>query len=156
MWSVESTAYPVYTNRKLDVEKTQLPLEEFFKVLIYGDEIELKNRFLRIGAEYGTNQGESIKDFHRLGKMPTKQNDVIKDVIKLSASEEKAIKLILRTPRISAAKIASDLGVKPRQAQRIIASLKAKAGLKRRGARKNGEWYFATGKESLLAGGEKK
>jgi predicted HTH transcriptional regulator len=29
-----------------------------------------------------------------------------------------------------------------RQAERIIASLKRKAGLKRRGARKNGEWYF--------------
>ena len=43
-----------YTNRKLDMDKTQLHLEEFFKVLIYGDEIELHNRFLRIGQEYGT------------------------------------------------------------------------------------------------------
>ena len=29
-----------------------------------------------------------------------------------------------------------------RQAQRIIATLKKKAGLKRCGARKNGQWYF--------------
>ena len=34
------------------------------------------------------------------------------------------------------------LEVQPRQAQRVIASLKKKAGLKRRGANRNGEWYF--------------
>ena len=34
------------------------------------------------------------------------------------------------------------VGIRQRQAQRIITSLKNKAGLKRRGARKNGEWYF--------------
>ena len=47
-----------------------------------------------------------------------------------------------RDPRLSAAKLADLIGIKQRQAQRIIDSLKNKAGLKRRGARKNGEWYF--------------
>jgi len=139
-----------YTNRKLDVEKTQLPLEEFFKVLIYGHEIELKNRFLRIGLEYGTKDGDAIRGLHRRGKVTANQNDVVNDVVnvvaKLSASEEKAAKLILRDGHISAAKLASALGVKPRQGQRIIAALKSKANLKRRGADKNGEWYFDSGK----------
>jgi len=54
-----------YENDRLNVEKTQLPLEEFFKVLIYGDEIELHNRFLRIGQEYGTATANAIADLHR-------------------------------------------------------------------------------------------
>ena len=54
-----------YENDRLNVEKTQLPLEEFFKVLIYGDEIELHNRFLRIGQEYGTTTAKAMADLHR-------------------------------------------------------------------------------------------
>lgn len=63
-----------YENDRLNVEKTQLPLEEFFKVLIYGDEIELHNRFLRIGQEYGTTTAKAIADLHR-------HDDVVNDVI---------------------------------------------------------------------------
>lgn len=40
------------------------------------------------------------------------------------------------------------LGVKRRQAQRIIVALKEKAGLTRRGADKNGEWHFESPEES--------
>lgn len=131
-----------YSNIKLNVDKTQLPLEEFFKVLIYGDEIELHNRFLRIGQEYGTAAAKAVSDLHR-------HDDVIKDVIngviKFTRSEEIAVKSLVRDPRLSAARLSELLGVKHRQAQRIIASLKQKAGLKRRGARKNGEWYFESG-----------
>ena len=63
-----------YENDRLGVEKTQLPLEEFFKVLIYGDEIELHNRFLRIGQEYGTTTAKAIADLHR-------HDDVVNDVV---------------------------------------------------------------------------
>ena len=153
-----------YENDRLGVEKTQLPLEEFFKVLIYGDEIELHNRFLRIGQEYGTTTAKAIADLHRhddgvnvgvkrhddginVGKtrgddVIKRHDDVINDVIKFSEKEGIAVKALVRDPRLSAAKLADLLGVKQRQAQRVIASLKKKAGLKRRGARKNGEWYF--------------
>ena len=148
-----------YTNRKLDVEKTLLPLEEFFKVLIYRLEIELKNRFLKIGAEYGTRQGDSIKDLHRrdddIKMTDDVANDVVNGVVKLTAAEEKAVMLILHDSHISAARLAAALGLKPRQGQRIIAALKTKANLKRRGADKNGEWYLATGKEPLPVGGGK-
>ena len=83
-------------------------------------------------------------------------NDVVNGVVKLTAAEEKAVMLILRDSHISAARLAAALGLKPRQGQRIIAALKTKANLKRRGADKNGEWYFATGKESLPVGGGEK
>ena len=76
-----------YENQKLDVAKTLLPLEEFFKVLIFGCEIELKNRFLRIGQEYGSKAATAIADMHRA--------DVVKDVAKestLTAIEEMAVK----------------------------------------------------------------
>ena len=150
-----------YENDRLGVEKTQLPLEEFFKVLLYGDEIELHNRFLKIGQEYGSPTANAIADLHRhddvvsdvINKPDVVVNDVINrsDVvvnvvangeITLSAIEERAIKGLLKNPRLTAAALAVSLEISPRQAQRIIASLKRKVGLKRRGADKNGEWYF--------------
>ena len=157
-----------YENDRLGVEKTQLPLEEFFKVLIYGDEIELHNRFLKIGQEYGTPIGEAIKGVHRRDDVINRHDDgiivgvsdhdvVVNDGVKglnvvvnvvangemaLSATEERAIKELLRNPRLAASALAVLLEMSPRQAQRIIASLKKKVGLKRRGADKNGEWYF--------------
>ena len=161
-----------YENDRLGVEKTQIPLEEFFKVLLYGDEIELHNRFLKIGQEYGTAAANAIAGLHRhddgvndvvnkpdvginVGITPvddvvndvTKQHDdVVNDIVKFTDKEELAVKALVRDPRLSAARLADLIGVKQRQAQRIIASLKNKAGLKRRGAAKNGEWYFERGK----------
>lgn len=146
-----------YENQKLNVDKTRLPLEEFFKVLLYGDEIELHNRFLKIGQEHGSPAAKAIADLHRhndgvnvganksdvgINNSDDAINDVINSVIKFTEKEEIAAKALIRDPRLSAARLADILGVKQRQAQRIIASLKKKAGLKRRGARKNGEWYF--------------
>ena len=158
-----------YENDRLGVEKTQLPLEEFFKVLLYGDEIELHNRFLKIGQEHGTPAAKAIADLHRhddvvkrrddginkpndvinrcddvVEDVQKQQDDVVNDVVKFTEKEEIAVKALIRDPRLSAAKLADLIGVKQRQAQRIITSLKNKAGLKRRGADKNGEWYFAS------------
>ena len=130
-----------YENVRLQVEKTQLPLEEFFKVLLFGCELELKNRFLRVGQEYGTKPAEAIADLHRQDVgVNVGVNDGVKSV--LNQTEEKAVKAILRDNRLKSAQLAKILGVKKRQAERVIASLKIKAGLKRRGADKNGMWYF--------------
>ena len=155
-----------YENDRLGVEKTQLPLEEFFKVLLYGDEIELHNRFLKIGQEYGTPAAKAIADLHRhddgVNDVINKpnvginvgikcHNDGVNDGVNLrhdgvkytlTEAEEKAVKAILRDSHITAIVLSGILSVKKRQAERIIASLKKKAGLKRRGADKNGEWYF--------------
>jgi hypothetical protein len=139
-----------YENPKLNVEKTQLPLEEFFKVLIYGYDIELRNRFLRIGYEHGTPKAEAVKDLHRHDVVENsgdvginvginvgiKYNDV------LSHTEEMAVKAILRDNRLTAKSLSVVLGVTLRQAERIMASLKKKANLRREGSRKNGHWVF--------------
>ena len=107
----------------------------------------------KIRQEYGTTTAKAIADLHRHDDAVNKPdvginhgnnaiNDVINGVIKFTEKEEIAVKALIRNPRLSAAKLADLIEVKQRQAQRIIASLKEKAGLKRRGARKNGEWYF--------------
>ena len=146
-----------YENPKLNVEKTQLPLEEFFKVLIYGYDIELRNRFLRIGYEHGTQKAETVRHLHRhdadvndgvndgVNKGDDGVNGVKNDLIEryaLSEREEKAVMAILRDNRITAKQLADILSVKKRQAERIIASLKRKTPLCRDGADKNGRWVF--------------
>ena len=50
--------------------------------------------------------------------------------------------LILRNSLVTEGEIANQLGVTMRQAERIIAALKRKAGLRRRGSDKIGEWLF--------------
>ena len=103
------------------------------------------------GAKDGA--GEVIKDLHRRDVGINSRNvvindginhsdDAINDAIKFSKSEVMAAKAIIRDPRLSAARLAELLGVKHRQAQRIIASLKRKAGLFREGSRKSGIWRF--------------
>ena len=60
----------------------------------------------------------------------------------LNASEQKAATLILRNSFITESEIANQLEMTIRQVERVMASLKRKAGLKRRGSDKVGEWYF--------------
>ena len=60
----------------------------------------------------------------------------------LNTSEQMAARLILRDSSVTEEGIANQLNVTLRQAERIIAALKRKAGLKRRGSDKVGEWYF--------------
>ena len=139
-----------YENGKRNIEKTLLPLEEFFKVLLFGEEIELKNRFLRIGSEYGSSVATAVTGLHRhnknsdVGVKPGDdvENVVVNVVVKLTQSEKLAFREIERDGSVSAAKLAEKLSVSPRQAQRLIAALKKKAGLRRRGSDKTGEWYF--------------
>ena len=60
----------------------------------------------------------------------------------LSPSEQKAALLILRNSSVTEAEIANQLGMTIRQVERIFAALKRKAGLRRRGSDKSGEWCF--------------
>ena len=83
-----------YSNIKLNIEKTQEHLEEFFKVLIYGYEIELRNRFLKIGQEYGTPAAKAIADLHRHDDVVNKPDVGINhgdDVINGGMKDESAL-----------------------------------------------------------------
>lgn len=99
-------------------------------------DLELKNRFLRIGQEYGTKTASAIGSLHRNAAA----NDGIN--VGIYETEGRAMGLIKGNPRLTAASLAVALGVEKRHAERILAALKKKAGLKRRGSRKSGEWYF--------------
>ena len=70
-----------YENAQLDVVREQVYLEEFFKVLLWGAEIELKNRFLRIGFEYGSKAADSVAGLHR--KLPIESTKLPIDLEKL-------------------------------------------------------------------------
>ena len=60
----------------------------------------------------------------------------------LNASEQRVVQLILRNSSVTEEELANQLGVTLRQTERIVAALKKKAGLSRRGSDKSGEWYF--------------
>lgn len=124
-----------YSDRKRDVEPTLVPLENFFKVLVFGRDIPLKNRYLRLGAEYGTSKPTSTAEDVQLNVQLNVQ-------IKLSSAEEAAALAIWADSKVTLPRLGEILGVSARQAGRIVASLKKKAGLKRVGSRKNGEWKF--------------
>ena len=134
----------------LNVEKTLQPLKDFFKVLIYGSNIELRNRFLRIGFEHGTQKIDVVKDLHRDGvgidvginSVDVGINVGIKQGEILSHTEEHAAQAILQDNRITAKALSAVLGVSLRQAERIMMSLKKKTNLRREGSRKNGRWTF--------------
>lgn len=72
-----------YENTQLNVEKTTAYLEDFFKVLLFGDEIELKNRFLRIGFEYESSNAEKVADMHRRQKLDVGKSELDIDSEKL-------------------------------------------------------------------------
>lgn len=104
-----------------------------------GQDIELRNRFWRIGHEYGTTAAKAMENLHRhdVGiKSESKHLDVGINVgISLTQAEEAAAQAILRNPRLTASKLGDAVGVTSRQAERILASLKKKANLRREGAR---------------------
>ncbi|MGN0845974.1 MAG: hypothetical protein ACI4RA_01160 [Kiritimatiellia bacterium] len=70
------------------------------------------------------------------------QDVVVNVVVALSTTEERAIAELLRNPRLTASALSVLLETSPRQAQRIMASLKKKAGLRRIGLDKTGSWKF--------------
>ncbi len=125
-----------YEDTQRGVEKEILHLAEFFKVLLFDADIELKNRYLRVGQEYGTNAAASVGDLHRHVGINVGLN------VGLNETETKAKELLKANSKTTIPTLATLLNITERQAERVIAALKEKAGMKRRGARKNGDWYF--------------
>ena len=69
-----------------------------------------------------------------------KSNEEIASDMGLSDGELKVLGLIRSNPHITAVKLAEELSVSARQAERIVASLKEKKVIVRRGANRNGWW----------------
>ena len=102
-----------------------------------------KNAF-RIFAVFGRKIDEKEEQSLNVDSVIPNENVGVKSSSEsgLNASEQKAVLLILRNSFITEEEIANQLDVTIRQAERIIAALKKKAGLTRRGSDKTGEWYF--------------
>ena len=76
----------------------------------------------------GTPTAKAMADLHRhddvVNDVQKRQDDVVNDAVKFTEKEEIAVKALIRDPGLSAARLADILGIKQRQAERIIASLR--------------------------------
>lgn len=130
-----------YENVTKGVEKTILPLEEFFKVLVYGDSIELHNRFLRIGQEYGTVAVDKIAKLHRNKQRgsKTKKGDVTLNVPLNVTLKERVLELVRANPGIKRKELSGRLNVTVRTISRILSDLSDR--IEHRGSKKTGGFY---------------
>ncbi len=119
-----------YENARLDVVKTTAYLEEFFKVLLLGANIELKNRFLRIGFEYGSKTADSVAGLHR--KLDSEIRKLPIDVEKLPIRAPTKRHLLLLWQKFGLvgevfgpAQIVEAVGVKDRAARNLISLMRA-------------------------------
>ena len=76
-----------YENTRLNVLKTTAYLEDFFKVLLFGEEIELKNRFLRIGFEYGSKGAAAVAGLHRMRMTKPEKPDIQNEKLDIEAEK---------------------------------------------------------------------
>ena len=141
-----------YENTQLGVEKTPLPLEDFFKVLIYGYDIELKNRFLRIGCEYGSATAEATKDLHRHDKSKSTMKSTMKNddestmknggegTTSLNATDTKIVNIIKENGFVTIPALAQRIGLTKEGVFKALKRLKISNRIRRVGPDKGGHW----------------
>ena len=125
-----------YENTQLNVEKTTAYLEDFFKVLLLGEAIELKNRFLRIGFEYGSKGAVAVAKLHRKNKnldIETEKLDIADrklDIDDLSQPTKVNIKKLLRAystrPFFKRKDVLAILDLSPTAASDLLAKMLSK------------------------------
>ncbi len=130
-----------YENAQLDVVKSTSYLEDFFKVLLYGDEIELKNRYLRIGFEEGSQLGVAIGKMHR--RVPNKIPDKLPNKKgcgdeRLSDSLARTLSHLRTNPHLTAEELSELMGISARMVRNNIRQLKNKKLIVRHGSNKTG------------------
>ena len=117
-----------FENARLDVVKEPVYLEEFFKVLLWGADIELKNRFLRIGFEYGTKAADAVTGLHR--KLPIGRRKLPIDIEKLpirAPTKRHILRLLEKFGAgepFGAAQVVATVGIKDRASRNLIALMR--------------------------------
>ena len=111
-----------YTNVQKSIYSDIKYLERFFRNLLLGEHNELKNRYTHIRYTEEVAKG-SEKKFGEKQK-----------------SSEKILFLLKSDPRLSARKIAEELGISSRAVEKQIASLVKQGLLRREGSPKGGHW----------------
>ena len=116
------------------ISKTEKPLIDFLRNILFGEDNPLKNRVLHIRAEslglIQTNSGDK--------KAVNVTDNVTENVTENRIA--KLLTLLAENPIISTSELASILGVTRRTIARDIASLKAANQLRRIGPDKGGHW----------------
>jgi len=135
-----------YENDRHGVEKTLLPLEEFFKVLLFDEQIELHNRFLHIDCNYGSPAAKAIAPLHRTVEKRSEKSGQKKAVRKTSRKTVDRLWVLLRErPRISQADMVAVLGITRSTVQKHLDNLKKAGRLRRIGPDKGGHWEAIEG-----------
>ena len=126
-----------YRNALKGIEPTIEYLVLFFRNLIYGENNELKNRYLHIRWTDTKPQNDVLES-------PKRQNDVLETSeaqnVKLTLKEMAVVRLIKEDPKISIASMTTKTGLSRRTIDRIITTLKDKGLLTRQGAKNNATW----------------
>lgn len=140
-----------YENDRRGVEKTLLPLEEFFKVLLFEAEIELRNRFLHVDYDYGSAAANALAPMRR-GMSKAAGNSGLNSGLKSGLKNEKAILSLVRgNSKVTIAEMVESTGLSRNGVKKIIARLKASGCLCRVGPDKGGHWEVLRG---VRRGGE--
>lgn len=108
---------------------------EYYKVLQQADNVGNSTIFVEFMLEMICNALKEISS----------STDVVTNVV---TNEEKILALLRHNKRMSASMLSVSVGITPRQAQRILAKLKEKGKIIRRGANKNGYWEVIDSKQS--------
>ncbi len=111
-----------YTNVQKGIRENSIYLERFFRNLLLGEHNELKNRYTHIRYTEEVAKG-SEKKFGEKQK-----------------SSEIILALLNNNPKLSARKIAEELGKSSRAIEKQIAVLIKKGYLRREGSPKGGHW----------------
>ena len=137
------------------IERTTAPLEAFFRNILQILNIFLRNKYFLNSGSYCCHEflRKSAYRRHRAAELglvapigATKPdvtiNVTIDDTIQLTDIERKIAAILRKTATTTRAELSVESGLSSRQIQRILDSLKTKAGLRRVGSRKTGRWEF--------------
>ena len=108
--------------------------EEYYKVLQRSDNVGDSTEFVEFMLGMIRNALKEISETHN------KTNVAINVGVNVVTNEEKIIALLRQDSSMSANMLSVSVGVTGRQAQRILAKLKAEGKIIRHGANKNGYW----------------
>lgn len=108
--------------------------EEYYKVLQRADTVGDSTEFVEFMLRMIRNALIEISDTHN------RTNVAINVDINVVTNEKKIVALLRQDGNMSANMLAVSVGITGRQAQRILAKLKAEGKIIRHGANKNGYW----------------
>lgn len=130
-----------YQNHQLGVQRTLVPLEEFFRVLLFNEAFELKNRHLHIDVESGkspVSPGVAKEVTKGVTKEVTNER-----LTELTDEDRELLDLLITDPRLSYEGLAASCSVSRKTIAKRIKRLKEIGALIRVGSKTHGFWRLA-------------